>query len=101
MLTLYEAILEDSRLTPGVLEIVKDIKSKLDAEKGPKKPADKRPARKISAQEKTTAKSGFKVLEVVDGPDGEKVEWIVSPATGKWIKLDSAAGDIFEALCKQ
>ena len=81
---LYEAIIEDTRISPGVIEVIKDIKTKLDAEKAPKKPIDKKPTRKITAAEKVTAKTGFKVLEVVEG-----VEWIVSPSTGKWIKLGS------------
>lgn len=92
---LYEAILEDPRITPGVQEVIKDIKARLDAEKEPKKPADKRPARKITAAEKQTAKTGFKVLEHVDG-----VDWVVSPATGKWIKLDSPTGDVIDVLCR-
>jgi hypothetical protein len=92
---LYEAIIEDTRISPGVLEIIKEIKAKLEAEKGPKKPADKRPTRKITAAEKQTAKTGFKVSETVDD-----VEWLVSPATGKWIKAESAPGEVCTALFK-
>ena len=95
MNSLYKSLIDDDRLSEGVKNIITDIKNKLDSEKPEKKPADKRPTRKITELDRQSAKSGHKVLETVDG-----IDWCVSPSTGKWLKVESPAGLIVDVLCK-